>query len=151
MSDYTLEDRATGFRSSAEAKDFFSSLCVQTSSEDHSASYPMRTMGKARLGRDADHSPHLIPSSRMNRSYIFSLPWCLNGAAGQLLFSSRWGTEAGSCERVSRLSDWFWFFVVVVFVSLLIDHWISDSGGLEWWSEVWWSIDQTEWSIPLMT
>jgi hypothetical protein len=42
-----------------------SSLCVQTGSEAHPASYPMGTGGpfpgcKARSGRDADHSP---PSS----------------------------------------------------------------------------------------
>jgi hypothetical protein len=28
--------------------------------------------GKARPGRDADHSPHLVPRSRMSRSYTFS-------------------------------------------------------------------------------
>jgi hypothetical protein len=43
----------------------FSSLCVQTGSEAHPASYPMGTGGpipggKAWPGRDADHSP---PSS----------------------------------------------------------------------------------------
>jgi hypothetical protein len=52
-------------RSPAEAKKFSSSLCVQTSSEAHPASYPMSTVGpfpggKVRLGRDADHS---LPSS----------------------------------------------------------------------------------------
>jgi hypothetical protein len=44
---------------------FFFSLCVYTSSGAHPASYPVGTGGpfpggKARLGRDADHSP---PSS----------------------------------------------------------------------------------------
>jgi hypothetical protein len=43
-------------------KDFSYSLCVQTGSESHPASCPMSTGGpfpeaKARLGRDADHSP----------------------------------------------------------------------------------------------
>jgi hypothetical protein len=52
-------------RSPAGAKDFSSSLCVQTGSEAHSASCTMGTEGpfpggKARLGLDADHSP---PSS----------------------------------------------------------------------------------------
>jgi hypothetical protein len=28
----------------------------------------------SRLGRDADHLPHLVPRSRMSRSYTFSLP-----------------------------------------------------------------------------
>jgi hypothetical protein len=43
-------------------KDFFSSLCVQTGSGTHPASYTMGTGGpfpgaKARPGRDADQSP----------------------------------------------------------------------------------------------
>jgi hypothetical protein len=48
--------------SPAEARDFSSSLCVQTGSEAHPASCTMGTGGpfpgaKARPGRDADHSP----------------------------------------------------------------------------------------------
>jgi hypothetical protein len=44
-----------------EAEDFSSSPCFQTSSGAHSGSYPMGTGGpfpggKARPGRDADHS-----------------------------------------------------------------------------------------------
>jgi hypothetical protein len=50
----------TGVRSSTEAEEFSSSLCVQTSYGGHSASCTMGTGGKARPGRDADHSP---PSS----------------------------------------------------------------------------------------
>jgi hypothetical protein len=65
VSDYGLDDRAIGVRSSAGAKDFFSNLCVQTGSGAHPASCTMGTGGsfpggKARPGRDADHSP---PSS----------------------------------------------------------------------------------------
>jgi hypothetical protein len=60
VSDYGLDDRAIGVRSPAEAKDFFSSLCVQTSSGAHPASYPVGTRdpfsgSKARPERDADH------------------------------------------------------------------------------------------------
>jgi hypothetical protein len=63
--DYGLDDRAIEVRSSAEAKDFSSNLCVQTGSEAHPASCTVSTGGpfpgdKARPGRDADHSP---PSS----------------------------------------------------------------------------------------
>jgi hypothetical protein len=47
----SIPDRGRGFSSSP---------CVQTGSGAHPASYPMGTGGKARLGRDADHSP---PSS----------------------------------------------------------------------------------------
>jgi hypothetical protein len=65
VSGYGLDDRAIEVRSPAEAKDFSSSLCVQTVSGAHPASYTMGTGGpfpggKARPGRDADHSP---PSS----------------------------------------------------------------------------------------
>jgi hypothetical protein len=65
VSDYGLDDRAIGVRSPAEAKDFSYSLCVQTGSGAHPASCPIGTGcpfpgGKARPGRDADHSP---PSS----------------------------------------------------------------------------------------
>jgi hypothetical protein len=60
VSDYGLDDRAIGVRSAAGAKDFSSSLCVQTGSGANPASCTMGTGGKARPGRDADHSP---PSS----------------------------------------------------------------------------------------
>jgi hypothetical protein len=65
VSDYGLDDRAIAVRSPAGAKDFSSSLCVQTGSGAHPASCTMGTGGpypggKARSGRDADHSP---PSS----------------------------------------------------------------------------------------
>jgi hypothetical protein len=65
VSDYRLDDRTIGVRSPAGAKNFSSSLCVQTDSEAHPASCAMGTGGpfpgaKAQPGRDADHSP---PSS----------------------------------------------------------------------------------------
>jgi hypothetical protein len=60
--DYGLDDQAIGVRSPAVAKDFSSTLCVQTGSGAHPASCTMGTGGpftggKARPGRDADHSP----------------------------------------------------------------------------------------------
>jgi hypothetical protein len=62
VSDYGLDDRAIEVRSPAGAKDFASSICVQTGSGAHPASCTMCTGGpftggKARPGRDADHSP----------------------------------------------------------------------------------------------
>jgi hypothetical protein len=60
VSDYGLDDRAIWVRSPAGSKSFSSNLCVQTGSEAHPASCTMGTGGKARPGRDADHSP---PSS----------------------------------------------------------------------------------------
>jgi hypothetical protein len=61
VSDYVLDDRAIGVRSSAGEKDFSSSLCIQTGSGAHPASCTMGTGGpfpggKERPGRDADHS-----------------------------------------------------------------------------------------------
>jgi hypothetical protein len=53
-------DWTTGVRYPTEAHDFPSSLCIQTGSGAHPASCTMSTGGKARPGRDADHSP---PSS----------------------------------------------------------------------------------------
>jgi hypothetical protein len=65
VSGYGLDDGAIGVRSSAEAADFSSDLCVQTGSGAHPAFCAVCTGrpfpgGKARPGRDADHSP---PSS----------------------------------------------------------------------------------------
>jgi hypothetical protein len=62
VSDYGLDDRAIEVRSPTGAENFSSSPCVQTGSGTHPASYPMGTGGpltggKARPGRDADHSP----------------------------------------------------------------------------------------------
>jgi hypothetical protein len=78
-----LDDRAIGVRSPAGAKDFSSSLFVQTCSGAHPASCTMGTGGpfsggKARPGRDADHSP---PSSAevVNMSYSSSPPKRLHG------------------------------------------------------------------------
>jgi hypothetical protein len=73
MSGYGLDVRPIEFRSPAVAKGFSSNLCVQTGSEAHPASCPMDNGGhcprvKARPERDADHSLHLVPSSRMSRN-----------------------------------------------------------------------------------
>jgi hypothetical protein len=56
VSDYRLDNRAIGVRSPAVAKDFSSNVCVQIGSGVHPASCTMGTGGKARQGRDADHS-----------------------------------------------------------------------------------------------
>jgi hypothetical protein len=60
VSDYGLDDRVIGVRSPAGAKEFSSSLFVQTGSWAHPASCTMGTGGpfsggKARPGLDADH------------------------------------------------------------------------------------------------
>jgi hypothetical protein len=53
VSDYGLDDRAIGVRFSAGAKDFSSSLCVQTDSGAHPASCPMGTGGPFPGGKSA--------------------------------------------------------------------------------------------------
>jgi hypothetical protein len=68
-------------------------FCVQTSSETHSASYPVGTVcpfpgGKSRQWRDADHLPHPMPRSGMSRSKSpLPLVACMV-VAGQLYFTS---------------------------------------------------------------
>jgi hypothetical protein len=63
VSGYGLDDRAIGVLSPAGAKDFpLASVCRPAGSGAHPASCPMGTGGafpggKARPGRDADHSP----------------------------------------------------------------------------------------------
>jgi hypothetical protein len=73
-----------GVRFPAGSKDFSSILYVQTGSGAHPASCTMGTGGpfpggKARPGRDADHSPPLVPRSWMSRSYTSSPPKRLHG------------------------------------------------------------------------
>jgi hypothetical protein len=66
LSDYRLYDQATGVWSLAEARNFSSSLCVQTNTELHPASYPMGTgvlaqgVKRGRAVTLAVHS-HLVP------------------------------------------------------------------------------------------
>jgi hypothetical protein len=84
VSGYGLGNRAIEVRSPAEARDFLSNLCVQNGSGAHPASFPMGTAGpfprgKARPGRDADHSSPLVLRSWMSRSYISSPPKRLHG------------------------------------------------------------------------
>jgi hypothetical protein len=94
VSDYGLDVRTIGFRSPAGAKDFPSSLCVQTSSEAHPASCTMRTGGPfpgAKHGRGVTLTthPHLVLRSKMSRGYTSSpsaIMMC-SGTALLLLFA----------------------------------------------------------------
>jgi hypothetical protein len=72
-------DWITGVQYPAEAKNASSSLSDQTRSEAHPASYPMGTEGpfsgvKCRWGMMLTIHPHLVPRSRMSRSYTSSPP-----------------------------------------------------------------------------
>jgi hypothetical protein len=90
MSDYGLGDRAIGVGYTVEAKDFSSSLCVQTGSGTHPASCTVGTRGpfsraKARPGRDVDHSSHIVSRSGMSRSYTSSPPCATMMCSGTAL------------------------------------------------------------------
>jgi hypothetical protein len=67
-----------------------SSLCVQTSSGAHPASYPMSTAGgpfpgvKHGLGVTLTAHPHLVLRSRISKSYISSPLVAYTAVAGQL-------------------------------------------------------------------
>jgi hypothetical protein len=79
VSNYGLDDRAIGVRSPARTKDFSSNHCVQTGSVAHPASCTMGTGGpfpgaKRSRGVTLTNHPHLVPKSRMSRSYTSSLP-----------------------------------------------------------------------------
>jgi hypothetical protein len=78
VSGYGL-DGWTRFDPRQRQEHFSSNLCVQTSSGAHPASCTMDnggpfSGGKERPGRDADHSPHLLPNRWMSRSYTSSPP-----------------------------------------------------------------------------
>jgi hypothetical protein len=82
-------DWMTGVRCPTYAKDFSSSLCVQTSTEAHPASYPMDTGGpfpRVKRGRvvTLTTQPHLVPRSRMCRSCVFSPLGACMAVEGQL-------------------------------------------------------------------
>jgi hypothetical protein len=70
---------------SGKGKEFFLwPLHQPLGSGAHPVPCPMGTGGpfpggKARPGRDADHSPHLVPRSRTSRSYTSSAPKRLHG------------------------------------------------------------------------
>jgi hypothetical protein len=90
LSTYGLDDRAIGVRSRAEAKEFSSSLCVQTGSEAHPTSCTIGTVGaflggKERPGHDAVHSPHLVARTIMSRSYTLSTPSASMACSGTAL------------------------------------------------------------------
>jgi succinate dehydrogenase/fumarate reductase cytochrome b subunit len=82
----------TGIRSPVEADAFpLASVSRPALSEAHPASCTMGTWGpfpavKRNRGVTLTTHPLLVPRSRMNRSYISSLPRCLHGGSGAALF-----------------------------------------------------------------
>jgi hypothetical protein len=101
-----LDERVIEVRSPAEAKDFSFSLCVQTGSGAHPASCTMGTGdpftgAKARPSGDADHSPPLVPRSRMSRSYTFSPSKRLRG-----VYWDSFGFLSVMCRLLKLYAPW---------------------------------------------
>jgi hypothetical protein len=81
---YGLDNRGSRVRFPAGAGIFSLHHRVQNGSGAHPASYPMGTrgglsLGVKRAGREADHSPHLVPRSKNEWSYTSIPPICLHG------------------------------------------------------------------------
>jgi hypothetical protein len=95
VSDYGLDDRVIRVRFPAGAKDFSSNLCVQTGSEDHPYTCIMGTGSPfpgAKRGRGVTLTshPHLVPRSRMSRSYTSSTPSASTACGGTALLFCGW-------------------------------------------------------------
>jgi hypothetical protein len=106
VSDYGLDDRAIEVRYPTGAEDFSSSLCVQTSSGAHPASYPMGTgvlSPGVKCGRGVTLTthPHLVPRLRMSRSYTSSSPCAASMACSgtALLFLLLLHIKVGNKQR----------------------------------------------------
>jgi hypothetical protein len=104
-------DFTPGVRFPAETKDFSSSLCVQTNSEAHSASYPMGTGSPfpgAKFGRGVTLTTN--PIYFRGQEWVGAIPplplRCLGGVVVSVLAtrpkgpSSRMGSKAGRSHVV---------------------------------------------------
>jgi hypothetical protein len=96
VSGHGLDDRAIEVRSTAEAKEFFLwPVCPDRLWGPPSLLYKGYRgpfLGaKARPGRDVDHSPHLVPRSRMSRSYTSSPPSTCVSCNGTALALAEFG------------------------------------------------------------
>jgi hypothetical protein len=104
-------NRAIRVRSPTGAKDFSSSLCVQSGSGAHPASCPMGTGGpfpggKARPGHDADHSPQ-SSAEVMNelQLYLLSPQKHLHGVQRDcftLLYIAQCSSVITICKKLSN-------------------------------------------------
>jgi hypothetical protein len=105
VSDYRLDDQVP---SPEKAKDSSSSVCIQTSSKARLVSYPTGigspfAGGKVQPGRDTDHSPHLLPRSRL-RSDTSSSAYRLHGGSetGLLYLCPCMNLLKKSCQTINR-------------------------------------------------
>jgi hypothetical protein len=118
-------DWTAGVRSPLEAEHFSSSLCVQTGSEAHPASYTMGTGcsftgGKARKGRDADHSHSSCAEVKIEwELYLLSPkapPWRVTGQLSFFLYNVLTYLKL----KILRISDFTMFvFDIIAFISCM--------------------------------
>jgi hypothetical protein len=139
VSDYGLDDRAIEVRSPAEVKIFFPLASVSKPALRPTQPPVQWVPGvlspavKARPGRDADLSPHLVPRSRTSRSYTplpqsasmacsgTALPFSISGCYVQnpsldtavFLFQN-------STHKLSVVGNWFPDTATKIVKSLLI-------------------------------
>jgi hypothetical protein len=78
VSDYGLDDRAIGVRSHAGARDFSSSLCVQTGSGAHPASCTMGTGGPFPGGKSVDCSSKQYIDMTDSAQVSYARKICIN-------------------------------------------------------------------------
>jgi hypothetical protein len=119
VSDYRLDDWGL---ISGRSKGFSSRICVLYTPGLRPTQVPNKwalgffPRGKARLGRDAGHSPHLVPKSIMSRNYIvpLSLVTCM-AVWGQLYFTNRTNPSYGSNIRTLSgfIQGWNTVFVTL--------------------------------------
>jgi hypothetical protein len=126
MSDYRLDDRGS---IPGRGKGFFLQfLCPNQlwgpSSLLSSGYRGSCSEGKAQVGLDADHWPHLMPRSRMSSSYKSSHPWLLHGGSGTALLLTKAHYWQWDCHwtlpwATSRQSmpSYFvcWIFILIYF------------------------------------
>jgi hypothetical protein len=102
-------DWTAGIQSPTEAEDFSSNLCVQTGSGVHPASRTVGTGGsfpggKARPGRDADHSPRSSAEVKKQQGlYLLSPKAPLWRVAGHILSFS---VATGATSEVTNVENW---------------------------------------------
>jgi hypothetical protein len=115
VSDYGLDDREIEVRSPTGAEDFSSSPCIQTGSGAHPASCPMGTGGpfpggKARPGRDANHSPPSSAEVKYEQElYLLSPhapPWHVAGHLYPFYLMK--------CSNFNGISSMWWIFHVFI-------------------------------------
>jgi hypothetical protein len=128
-SDYRLDDRATGVRSPAEAKEFSSSPFVLTSSEAHPASYPVGTGGSLPGVKRGWGVTLTTSSAEIENEYelYYSPPCRLHGGSGTALL---WFTEHTGWGKLKWSNSWH---VHCCQIMLHWGHWHGQVNAVALW------------------